>query len=872
MPFTRSYFSFALFFTGVSLLPYIALSQNKAKADSITVAVAPDYDKVSGVHRVLLGENYRKEWGIPVKVRVLNLSKEKGGLTVLQKGGGMQSKSLRLKDKTGQEWVLRSVQKYPERVLPPTLRSGLTKAIIQDQTSTANPFAALTVPPLAEALGIAHSNPEIVYIADDPALGEFSKDYKNSVFLFEEREPLESEDTDNTKKVQKKLREDNDVRVDQKLVLRARLLDQVIGDWDRHDDQWRWDKDKGKKETVYTPIPRDRDQVYYKTSGIFPWIVAHQFLKAKFQPYKDEIRDVGAWNFNGRFFDRYFLNELTAADWQEQIDYVQSHLTDEVVNKAMHRMPKQVYALSGEKITKTLLARRNNLDKFGMEYYRFLSGQVDVPASEKNEEIEINQLDSGKVSLTVRNIKKDNTLGKAVYERVFTPDVTKEIRVYGFGGGDKFKVTGNGKSPIKVRMVGAPGIDTFVVNKEVDNKRRLFIYDRSDEANVLPEHGLAKIRTSTDSNVTKYDRKNFEYDRPEPIVFARYNNDYGVILTVGYAFTKQGFRQQPYDWRQEILVNYAFGRKSFLIRYNADFKNLIGNNDLMVHFTSRGPHNISNFFGVGNNTTFNKGSDDDDGGEDRNDGTGIKFYRNRYDYLYSDVRLAHTYGKVKLSAGVTGQFYYANATENSNRFLSQYNAENASSNIFSSKTYAGLITGAEIDTRNNEARPTKGIYFNSTLRGLQQLNQQHNRYTELQSEFSYFANPDHDSVLVIAARVGGGTILGHAEYFQQLKLGGSDNLRGFRTWRFTGKSMLFNNVEARLKLFNFNSYLFPGSFGVIGFNDVGRVWTPGEKSSKWHDGYGGGFFLVPAELLLIQATMAHSNEGKFVYVNLGYRF
>ncbi|WP_345948314.1 BamA/TamA family outer membrane protein [Mucilaginibacter sp. PAMB04274] len=863
MPSYRHYLPTSLLIlAGAIIAPVTSISaQSKPKADSITIAVASDYNRVSGVHRFLLGENYRKEWGTPVKLRIVNLATEKGGLVIEEKGGGMQTKSLRLKDKTGQEWVLRSVQKYPERVLPPQLRSGLTKAIIQDQTSTANPFASLTVPVLADALQIKHSNPEIVYIGDDPVLGKFRKDYKNAVYLFEEREPLESDNTDNTKKVQKKLREDNDVRVDQKLVLRARLLDHVLGDWDRHDDQWRWDKAKDKKETVYTPIPRDRDQVYYKTSGVLPWIVSHQWLKAKFQPYSDNVRDVGAWNFNGRNFDRYFLNELSEKDWKEQIEYVQTHLTNEVVDKAMHRMPPKVYALSGKKITKTLLARRDNLNKIGMEYYRFLSKTVDVPASEKDELIEVKMRDSGRVKLVVRNIKKDNTVGREVYERTFNPDVTDEIRVYGFGGGDKFEVTGNVKSPIKVRMIGATGsIDTFVVSKEVDNKHKLYVYDRKDETNVLPDRSLARVRTGADTTVTYFDRKNFKYDRPEPIVFARYNNDYGVILSLGYAYTKQGFRNDPYEWRQEVIANYAFGRKSFLIRYNGDFKNAIGNNDIIAHLTSRGPHNISNFFGVGNETSFNP------------DNNGIQLFRNQYDHIYGDVRLAHTYNKVKLSAGVTGQFYYADATENVNRYLGIYNLQNPQEQVFGTKTYAGLITGAEIDTRNNQLLTSKGVYWNTTLRGLQELSHRNQRYAQLQTEFSFFVNPDRDSVFVIATRLGGGTTLGHAEYFQQLKLGGSDNLRGFRTWRFTGKSMVYNNIEARLKVLDFNSYLFPGSLGIIGFNDVGRVWTPGEKSSQWHDGYGGGIFLVPAELLLIQATIGHSKEGKFVYVNLGYRF
>jgi hypothetical protein len=35
----------------------------------------------------------------------------------------------------------------------------------------------------------------------------------------------------------------------------------LIGDWDRHYDQWRWAEYKKKGQVIYRPIPRDRDQV-----------------------------------------------------------------------------------------------------------------------------------------------------------------------------------------------------------------------------------------------------------------------------------------------------------------------------------------------------------------------------------------------------------------------------------------------------------------------------------------------------------------------------------------------------------------------------------------------------------------------------------
>ncbi len=855
------------FFTLVALFVLITSSQLlraqiQPRGDSVTMAIAPEYDQVGKFHRALFGENYRKLWAVPVKIRVLHLQREKGGLTVSQQGGGLQTKSLRLQDPSGQEWVLRTVQKYPERALPPNLRKTVAKDILQDQISTSNPYAALTVPPLAEALQIPHSNPEIVYVGDDAGLGKFRKDYANGIYLFEEREPLESEKTDNTHKVQEKRRDDNDVKIADKLVLRARLLDMILGDWDRHDDQWRWDKDKSKDSTVYTPIPRDRDQVYYKTSGIFPWIVAHQWLKSKFQPYGSKIRDIKTWNFNARYFDRYFLPQLGEEDWKEQIAYVQAHLTDEVIDKAIHKLPADIYRLSGPEITAILKARRDNMTQQGMEYYRFLSQVVEIPTTDKRENILVDEQAEGRLAVTIHKVKKDNSLAQVTYQRTFDPAVTKEIRIYGFDGDDKFKVTGPGRSPIKVRMVGGSDKDTFEVATAANNKKNLYIYDRSDKVNILPDRSLAKLRLSADTGVNSYDRKSYQYDRFEPIILANYNNDYGVSAIGGFAYTKHGFRQEPYAYRHEFLVDYSLARHSFLITYSGNFIKAIGNNDLSINVISRGPNNVTNFFGIGNNTVFpNQGNRE------------IEYYRNRYDWINADVRIAHTYGNFKVNAGIGGQFYHSSAEDNGNKFLLQYNQANPGEEVFSNRTFAGLVGGFDFDTRNAGARSTKGVYWHTTLTGMQQLNgSESNRYGQIISEFDFYVNPFHSSNLVVANRTGAGTTVGDAAYYQQLKLGGPQTLRGFHTARFTGKSMLYNNLELRLKLFDFNSYLFPGAVGVIGFNDVGRVWSPGESSSQWHDGYGGGIYIIPAELIVIQFTEGISKETTLRYLSFSYRF
>ncbi len=830
-------------------------------SDSVTVAIEPTYDEVTAIHRWLLGESYRQLWAAPVKMRVFHLAREKGGLTIVQRGGGLQTKSLRMRDASGQEWVLRTIQKYPERGLPPALRPTIAKDILQDQVSASHPYAAVVVPPLAAALGIPHANPEIVFVPDDPALGQYQKDFANQVFLFEEREPLDADKTDNTEKTQDRLQKDNDNRVDQPTVLRARLLDMLLGDYDRHEDQWRWVRTETAKGSLYEPVPRDRDHVFYKPSGALPWALSRHIFKANVQGYSDHIRSITRWNDKARDFDRYFLNELNEDDWKTQIAYVQAHLTDELLTSALMRLPPNIYQLSGPAITRNLLARRNNLARQALRYYRFLAKTVTIAGSDKREHFEVAHEAGGRLRITSTKLKKDGTSGAVLYQRTFDPAVTHELRLYGQGGGDSFVVTGTAHSPIRVRLIGGAGGDSFVVDPSLHQKSKLRIYDRPDEANQLPPAGLAYVRTSADTVVNQLPRTGYQYDFLQPLLLAGYSKDYGFQLIGNFIYQRQGFRKAPYASRQSLLVNYGFGNGSLLLNYNGDFKQALGRNDLLVNVQSKGPHYNSNFFGVGNETEFVNAGDQR-----------IHYYRSVYNLLTADVRISRTYAHWRVNGGLLAQYYSGPEAENDDRSLRVYNTQHPDEKVFNRQAYAGLTASATFDTRDRALVARRGVYWSTSLSGLRRLDADQHNFGQVLTEFAFYASPTRDSSLVIANRTGGGTTLGKATYFQQLKLGGAQNLRGFYLWRFTGNSMVYNNLELRLKLLDFTSYLLPGTLGLVAFNDVGRVWSPGEASATWHDGYGGGIYFLPAQLLLLQAVVGFSKEGAYPYISAGFRF
>lgn len=841
-------------------------AQQVTSKDSITVAVAPEYNKVSAFHRFWLGESHRKIWATPVKMRIIDLQKEKGGLTIVKLGGGMQTRSLRLVDPSGKEWALRTVQKYPEQGMAENLRATIAKDIAQDQVSTNHPFASLVVPDLAAALGLSHAKPEIVYVGDDPGLKEYRKDFANAVYLIEERSPFE-EKTDNTEKAQKKIQKNNDTKADQSMTLRARLLDFLLGDWDRHEDNWRWIAKEDGNETVYLPVPRDRDKVFYKTSGVFPWVLNHQWLKTHLQPYSENIRDVNHWNFNERYFDRYFLNELTAEDWQREVKYVQNQLTDERVEQAFRKMPDTVFKLSGAELIRYFTSRRDKLEGLAMQYYKFLSINVDIPASDKKESFKVKNLDNGDVEVIVHNINKEGKEGRLVYKRVFNQEVTRELRLFAIGGEDKFTIEGAASSSIRVRLIGSEATNQYQVAKDVKNKP--FIYDQRDSRDQLPDKKLARFRLSNDSLVNRFDKNSFLYDRSGVLFNGGYNIDQGIQIGLGYIIEKQGFRKEPYARKHEFWANYNSGRRSFILDYVSDFKKAIGNNDLTVHANLLGPNNLSNFFGLGNNTE-NIDHDFEDEGIDREDG--ISYYRNRYNYLNTSVSLGRQLSKhLRANAGVLFSYYTSTASGNEERFFNDYNTANPEQEIFSNKLYGGFVAGLVYDTRDNIAIPKKGIYWKTALTAQQRIDKTGDSYGAITGEFRFYINPAK-SGFVIANRLGGGTTIGDPTFFQRMQLGGVNSLRGFNSKRFTGTSMFYNNLDLRLKLFNFTSYLVPGTVGMIGFTDVGRVWEKAEHSDRWHHGYGGGLYVMPGEVILLQASVGASKETSMLYLSVGFNF
>ena len=826
-------------------------------ADSITVAANTKYAEASGAKRFFNGDNYRDVWAQPVKMKVFRVNKEMGGFKIGAMGGGHQTKSLRLTDKNGKEWTLRTINKDITKILPGNVQGTLAQDYLQDFISSAHPYSPVIIPPIAKAVNVTVASPKIFFVPNDPALGLYRPYFANSICLLEEREPVAAgQETKSEQKVVNKMLDDNDNHVDQAAFLRARLLDFLVADWDRHFDQWRFlEKDTGKGK-LYYPIPRDRDQAFSYSDGLLVKFASQNFIPF-LKGFRKNIPGIQWLAYWAKDLDRNFLNSLDSSQWHAAIAKFRANLSDNVIDNAVKKLPPEIYALGGREISDKLKSRRDDLKSKGMKYYRFLSKQVNVVGSNKNEYFKV---ESAGKNLQVRVYKKTKTSDSSalVYNRIFEPSVTKEIDLYGLNGDDIFEIDKAAKSSIKLRIIGGKGNDTFNINGNVKN----YLYDLSTEQNLVLNSSKSKERFSNSPEVNKYSSTGFNYNRYSfPNLNLGFNAEDGLMAGIGFSRKTFAFRKEPFSTFQKLNSLYAFSSGAYKVNYQGEFNQVIRNNDIVVN-AELGKPTLNNFFGLGNATKFSAGKE-------------VIFYRVRYNYLYGNVLLRRRIGNVlQVYAGPQFYNYWNHLEDNKNKILDAPSLVGLDSiRVYQKKTYVGGKLGILLNNVNSEFMPTRGINWNTQLSAYGGLNKNSKPLTTLTSDMTLYSSLTDPARVVSVLKLGGGHIFSKDyEYFQALNLGQNNFLRGFRKNRFAGSSLAYGSLTLLVKLFDTKSYILPGSVGVIAFDDVGRVWAENTSSKTWHNSVGGGLYYSPFNMVLISAAMGFSKEETLFNISIGTKF
>jgi hypothetical protein len=811
------------------------------------------------LHEFILGADYRALWTTPIRVEVLDLRREAGGLTPMQRGGSAQTVSLRFKGGDGREYVFRPSEKDFTRGLPPELRETLVRDIAQDQVAGYHPAAAIVVSRLLDATGLHHPRPRFVVMPNDTLLGEFRADFAGVIGTFEERpdddfgatrESPGAVNVISSERLFERLRNNHENAVNARAFLAARLFDILVGDRDRHRDQWRWGRFSSAPNAPWEPIPRDRDMPFARFEGLGPYIV--RGANPQLITFSDRYPDMVWLNWNAREIDRLLLSELERPAWDSAAATLQSQLTDAVIDSAIAAMPPEYVRLDGARLRADLISRREALPRAARSFYRVLAKEVDLRATDDSDVAQITRSSDGSVSVTLSDVTTSGIVRDNPYKgRRFDPADTREVRVFLNDGDDRAILRGDVSRAIIVRIVGGDGNDV-VLDSIPGGDRALRVYDAAGDDRLVSEGDNQIDREpymppSTD--LAQHSVRDWGvYSELQRAV--SYSPTVGVLASIGYTRSTYGFRRDPYRSRTSVRLDMSLSERRPRLTYSTIFRPMSSANFFDMKFLASGLELIR-FHGLGNETASDSGT---------------SYYR-VFQNLFR-VEPAWVLRPGKHMTWTLGGLAQYTATRERSRTLV------GSQRPYGSGTFAevGVRLAVVMDRRDLPAAPTKGVRLAAVGTLYPALWDVASTFGDANAEASTYVSAKGYFAPTLALRVGAQRVWGTFPFHNAAFLGGSNTLRGWEEQRFAGRSAIYGSTELRVRLGKL-SVLVPADVGVIGFSDVGKVAADGERSNTWHTGVGGGVWLAPiTRVHTVSFSIARGRERTGFYLKSGFVF
>jgi hypothetical protein len=825
-----------------------ALARAETAATMRTVAAGEHY-RANTLHRFLLGDDYRDLWTTPVETPVLDLGSFAGGLRPVRRVGGQQTLGLAMEGADGRAYTFRGIDKDPSEILPVEYQGTFIDRLMQDQIASSLPGGSVLVAPLLEAAGVLHVEPRMVVMPDDSLLGEFRPLFAGVPGTIEEY-PRARDDGSGTfgateiisgAEMWKRMDESPLERPDARAFLTARLVDVLIGDWDRHRNQWRWARIPGRDR--WQPVPEDRDQAFVRFEGLIP--SAGRARLEQFVSFGDEYPGIVGLTWNARDVDRHILVELEKPAWEESAATLQAAISDAVIDEAVGRMPSAYHDLEGGRLVAALRSRRDRLPEIAERFYHLLARDVDIRTTDQAEVVTVTRLEGGDVTVSVAAMEPD--AGES-YRRTFHPRETNEVRIY-LGGGNDSLVTAGPRGDITVRVIGGDGDDL------IDDRAGtgLRVSDSSPGNHILRGPGTSLDTRPYTAPVREkapwipprdWGRRTYVY----PLIGG--SSDLGVLFLAHLETTTYGFRKDPFASRHSARVGYATKAGSFGGDYTGEFHR--ENSPLVMGVYVRlSGLDFLHFYGFGNETSS-------EGPEDY-----YKLKHSEYVLAPSLSLPAGRHAKVTVRVPVR----YAKTDLQPDRLITDV-APYGVEDFFQVGAGAGLA----LDTRASFAATEGGVRVEADGSVFPPVGAVDETFGELHGEIALYQPIRVLSTPVLALRAAGKQVWGPYPYHEAAYIGGARTVRGFPQQRFAGDASLSGSVELRVPLKRIY-LLVPGTLGVFGLGDAGRVFLDGESSHRWHTAVGGGVwvaFVDPANTMSLSIAASEEETGVYVHLGLGF--
>ena len=825
-----------------------------------TVKASEKYD-ANGLTRLFMGTGYRDEWSTPVKAPFLDISSYDGGLKPYAIGGGLQTMSVKFKSGNGKKYAFRVLDKQPEKSLSDVARESVYRVIIQELITTMHPYSPLVANSLLDATDIIHIKPELFILQDHPSLDEIYKPFVGKIGTLEEKPSGKKKGKEGFYGADKvvssfdmfiSLRKSHKNKIDPMAYAKARLMDMLLGDWDRHEDNWKWAMFKEGDNKIYRPIPKDRDHVFSKWTGIIPNIADMVINNA--EDFGDKFGNMRHLNFKARFLDRELAQEIGLDDWLNASKYLQEKITDEVIDNAVSQLPEEVMSFHAEEIKSKLRSRRGDLDRFIKAYYKELNESVFITGTNKSDHFEIKRKENGIVEVLLSDIKKDGSKGELFYQRSLKSENVKKIYCFGLDGKDKFEIAGDVANSIKVRIIGGSDKDEIIDKSSVGGSGRLTqVYDSSSEDVVTKSKETIVKKPSKPAH---YDPYAFDYNWLIPSITLRSSSGNGFGIGGGFTNLIRGFNKPGFAKKWTFGGVYYPNLKAYRVEGGLTLRHFIGLSDLQ--FRSRYSTLYDRypfFYGIGNDTKVDKNR--------RQELNSID-----YDFFDFEVGLESTFAHK--STWTNSILFENHDTENrGNR-----TAIDTSTIGYGEATYVGLSSKLDLDFTDNALYPENGAQLSLSLNGRTSFDGKLS--SNLDSRFSYFKTYDLGLKTTFIGSLHYKQANGEPAFYHLSRLGSQSQFRGYTRNRFIDKYAALYNGEMRVILGTIKTPLIRFVVGVFGFYDGGRVWNDSSEfyEGEWNNSYGGGFFLAPGSKDYTLSLLLARPEDNFTYskVQLGFDF
>lgn len=865
---------------GMCLTATIAHAQPRPPEPGATSAEAVLGERYEndGLERFLLGAGYRDLWSLPIPVAVLDLDTIAGGLTPTGRGGYGQTATLELVGADGRTYAVRPVDKDLTRRLDSLFVGTVVAEIVQDQVGQFLPTGGLIVDPLLEAVGILHPGHRLVIVPDHPRLGAYREDFAGAVGMFVERPAEGSGGTPGfagstriagTEEFLGILDAGECAVPDAREYLKARLVDMLVGDRDRHEGQWRWARFSTADGChVWRPIPEDRDEAFVRNDGFARSLM--RLVRPQQVKFGPDYPSVAGLTYNGWPLDRRLLAELDRAAWLEAADDVAAALTDEVIDLAVSRLPRAHVEARGTFLSTALKARRDALSEAALEFYELLSRQVEITASDRPDRAVVEHRPDGAVRIAIT--RRTASGGRASsFDRTFDPDDTREVRLYLGGGDDSVEVAG-ARGRILVRAVGGPGDDAFA-NLSHAPARLTRFYD-AEGTNRF--EGPAAVdrrpyeRRASSNLVHRYALDWGAFTRYIPLV--GYDPDLGVTGGLSVGIQRYGFRKDPWASDNVLRGTIASSGPEVAVGWSGQFRRVAFGADVTVD-AEYSSLEILRYYGPGNATTVQ--SDTRFYEVERSEirvSPGLEWGWGASERGATELDLRQLRPTLTLNVGPILEYARTPTGANADRFIGDLDPAPVGVGSFAQ---LGGRVDIELDTRDRSGYTRNGVRVVAGGSGFPAVLDVEEEFAELHGAASAYLTPGGSRhVPTLALRVAGREVFGDYPYHEAAYLGGARDVRGLRRGRFAGDAMVYGNVELRLPVLR-GHLLFPAELGVHGAADVGRVFYDEDPagSGRWHSAFGGGVWISLLDRTqALSITLMNGDDLTGLYVQAGLHF